>query len=370
MSVLENLLSVSPFGFPKRVNDKLSELGINPLDFLRGLFTTNQPSLVDNGGGFLPPEFSGGQCVGVTYRFYWVIRRKSDGALFPEAQVGGGAGAIASLSPITMSDGVSLGYRLVNPTFPSGVEGSLGYTAASAEVASFRVERQDGLPDTCGDPLPAPDPSKPPDINIFLPVNLPVPIPPTAPVPLPRVPLPPWLPIPLPPTGLPNPTDPTGNDPLSKGDGKKLEEKLDKLNENLDRLAEDIQCIRDKVCATTGRVYLPMGTFTEAGAIVVPMPAFGRLVGLNLWVQNEGSVTTKLFAYGKYYKKYWLGFGDVGFISETNHPEEPSRIIYRLQRVVPNAFEPKGFHFRFELGVYVNITAVVELVSGTANGEV
>jgi hypothetical protein len=367
MSILDNLLSVSPFGIQKRINDKLDELGINPSSFVKGLFDELQSAPPNNGGGTIPPNFTGGQC-NTGYWIYWIIRRKSDGALFPEFLAGGSEVPIQSITPF--DDSGSLAYRIVDSQSPNGRVGALGFSSSTEEVASFRVARRDGLPDNCGDPPSIPDPNSPPDLNLYLPVNLPVPIPPNLPIPLPRIPLPPWIPIPLPPTGLPNPNDPTGNDPLTKSDGKKLEEKLDQLNENLDRLAEDIQCIRSKVCATVGRNYYPCGTFTEAGAYIVPMPAFGRLVGVNIWVKERGSVSTKLFAYDKYYKKYWLGFGDFGFVSESNHPEEPTRIVFDAQRIVPFSLEPKGFYFRLELNVFVNVTAIIELVSGDANGGV
>jgi hypothetical protein len=236
--------------------------------------------------------------------------------------------------------------------------------AEGATIHDLSITRTDGQPDNCGDPPDVPDPNNPARPDLFFPVNLPVPIPPNLPVPLPRIPLPPWLPVPFPPPSLPNPNDPNGSDPMTKSDGRKLEEQNKANSDKLDQILDQLKCIRKKICTNVGYRYIPMGTFKEAGVFLAPLQPYEKVVGMDCFVTNFGIVKTYRFSYDKYYKSYYPSLGEVGFVAETNAPQLGHPIRMQSQRIMCDFLEAKAFHYWFPIGVECRLTLIVQVTSG------
>lgn len=104
----------------------------------------------------LTPPFTGGQCAGVAYSttasFTYVSR--SDGATRTQTRTVATVGKVASVELINVVTGNGTAIRI---THAGGVitTGTINTVANSAQLVSVTNNRADGLPDNCGDPLPA-----------------------------------------------------------------------------------------------------------------------------------------------------------------------------------------------------------------------
>jgi hypothetical protein len=361
MGNLANLKYFSPFGIgiASTILDALANKGFPPAQFIRGLFDNLQKALPNHGQSTIPAGFEGGQCDGVLYQFHAKLV-DTNGHVYGDNPYGNPvAGAISSVSTGQIGQDPTLRIIYTNPAGQGSL--SLGYTIDIFPSAQVTLVRVDGQPDNCGNPPPIPDPNSPFDPDLYLPVNLPVPIPPNLPVPIPPIPIPPWIPIPFPPPSLPNPNDPTGGDGMTKADGKKIQDQLDSIAKKQDQFQDQMQCVRRKICGTVGYKFLPLGSFTEAGAYLVPVFPYEKIVGVDVFVVETGIIKSYRFSYDQYYKRYYPSLGEVGFVSETNSPERPQEIIYQSQRIMADFLEVKAIHYWFPIGVRARLTAVLQV---------
>ncbi len=137
-------------------------LALDLYNLYRGL--QPQPSLAPNSPqNITPTQLEGGQCPGVSYSVFGVIRIPANGVNPPSNQ---------SFGPINVPGPIRLDYRSSGGGQNTAIgftygANSLYYALASGRVAdppqflSFEATRRDGLPDDCGNPPGLPQPAGP-----------------------------------------------------------------------------------------------------------------------------------------------------------------------------------------------------------------
>lgn len=133
----------------------------SPLDRLRDRVADSLNRYCPVPGGPLPdpvnPPFEGGQCPGVPYLLQYTFNGEPGTDQRPLR------GPITSAGNFPQASGQGLCRVRFTGTNSSGQEQTITAVAGACESIGFvGLVRQDGLPDTCGDPPPVPPPGQPP----------------------------------------------------------------------------------------------------------------------------------------------------------------------------------------------------------------
>lgn len=317
-------------------------------DFLKGLLTGNKPPAgtppVAN-----PPPFTGGQCAGINYSLLYRIP--------PNPAVGFLRQVRAPIRQLTVSkNNLNQWIIICQGTRADGTAGDVTIDLANEGGVNRPpvpfVERQDGLPDNCGNP-PSTG-ANPETVPVKVPSAWAGGLDGTSPPPIVQLKAPS-----LPPVGIPNPDggipEPPENpdDPANKEDAYDIKTRLYNLKKDLEDFRKDMECLRKKLCASEGYSYVHLCDMEGTGTVSIDKE--GWLVdSIQIKVMEVPPALSKLFAENPIY----YSLGRVSFMY-LDHLLEPERIQHTAYAMVPPIEGCTAISWLMEVGVKAKLSVIL-----------